>query len=272
MKKTLIALLICGFIGMNLIADSMDSRTITVGDTAITVYRDNTPNTEPDKPTIDNNVFALHKNGKIILVNAGLGGEDGFLKRFIADGHKPEDVSAVLINVMGDDNIGGLLSGRATSTRNEGRGYIVTMPGAVFPNATLYISKIEKEFWDNYPLVRSLGAPPHITRQVTSAYRDRIVTFDFDAEILPGITAIEAVKQRPEQVYSTTIFATRDIMFIGGFTRFAMDTTDAVQQHKVWLQNAADKKLFVAGSRLPFPAIGKLTSDNKEGYTFTEVK
>ena len=253
---------------MNLMADSRNSCTLTIGDTAVTVYRDNTPRTEPDKPTIDNNVFALHQNGKTILVNAGLGGEDGFLKRFIADGHKPEDVTAVLINVMGDDNIGGLLDGRATRTKIEG-GYIGTSPGAIFPNATLYISKIEKEFWDKVPPVRNPYTPPRLERQVINAYRDRIVTFDFDTEILPGITAIEATKQIPEQVYSTTIFATRDIMFIGGITRFDMDTTDAVQQHKGWKQNAADKKLHIASSRLPFPAIGKLASDSKNGYTFT---
>ena len=272
MKKMLTTLAICGFIGANLMADSANSRTITVGDTIVTVYRDNTPDTDPDKPTTDNNVFALHQNGKIILVNAGLGGEDGFLKRFIADGHNPEDVTAVLISVMGDDNIGGLLTGRATSTRNEGRGYIIAMPGAVFPNAALYISKIEKEFWDKYPPVRTLGAPPHITRQVTSAYRDRIVAFDFDTEILPGITAVEAAKQTPEQVYSTTIFSTSDIMFVGGFTRFDMDTTATVQQRKVWQQDAVNGKFHIAGSRLPFPAIGNLTLDTKEGYTFTVTK
>ena len=266
MKKLLTTLAICGFTSMNVTADNMNSRTLTIGNTKVTVYRDNVPSTDPEKTNPDNNIFAIHQDGKIILVNAGLGGEDGFLKRFVTDGHKPEDVSAVLITSLGEETIGGLLIGRETRTRVEG-GVRGTSPGVVFPNATLYISKIEKEFWDKYPH-RSMLTPPPLPKQVISAYKDRIVTFDFDTEILPGITTLEAPKQNPNQVYNTPIFATRDIMFIGGLD---VDTTatDIEQQRKSWQQQAADKKLQIAGSRLPFPAIGKLTANNKDNYTFT---
>jgi len=215
MKKLLTALALCGFTGMNLTAENVNSRTLTIGSTTVTVYRDSTPNTEPDKPTSDNTVFAIHNNGKIILVNAGLGGENGFLQNFIADGHKPEDVTDVLITSMGNDQIYGLLIGRHTATKNEGRGYIISMPSAAFPNAKLYVSKTEKELVDKIPLPRNPISPPHLTHQVTRAYEDRIVTFDFDTEVLPGITAIEAPKQNPNQVGSTTIFITHDIIFNG---------------------------------------------------------
>ena len=263
MKKLLTTLAICGLTGMNLLADGINSRTINVGNATVVAYRDNVT-TEPDKPTPNRNVFAIHQDSKIILINAGSGDEDGFIKRFIADGHKPEDVTAVLINFMGNDHIGGLLIGRQYAVRHEG-GVNTFLPGVVFPNATLYLSKTEKEFWDKYPH-RSMLAPPPLPKQVISAYNDRIVTFDFDTEILPGITAIEAPKQNPDQIYNTTIFSTRDIMFIGGLD---VDKTTTEQQRKSWQQQAADKKLQIAGSSLPFPAIGKVTTNNKEGYTFT---
>lgn len=211
MKKTLIALAICGFTGMNLMADSMDSRTITVGDTTVTAYRDGAPSTNHD-------VYAIPHDGKVILVNAGVGGEDGFLKHFIADGHKSDDITAVLLTNMRGDTIGGLLDGCATRTKVEGGGIIGSSPGAIFRNATLYISKSEKKYWDNFPRVRNPLTPPPLAQQAISAYADRIVTFDSDTEIFPGITAIQAVEQTQRHPGSI-IFATRDIMFISDFSK-----------------------------------------------------
>ena len=265
MKKQLTTLAICGFTGLNSLADGMNSRTLASGETTVTVYRDNALSTELDKPNTNRNVFAIHQEGKIILINAGSGGEDGFLKRFIADGHKPEDVTAILINDMRNDHIGGLLIGRQYAIRHEG-GVNTYLPGVTFTNATLYISKIEKELVDKIPLPRNMVSPPHLTRQVTNAYKDRIVTFDFDTEILPNIIAVETLKQTPEQVIGTTIFIVHDIMFIGSLD---VETTTADQQDKSWQKNAVDKKLQIAGTRLPFPAIGKIISNNKDGYTFT---
>ena len=149
MKKTLTTLAICGFIVMNLIADSMDSRTITIGDTIVTAYRDGASGT-------NRNVFAIRHNDHIILINAGAGGEDGFFRHFIADGNTPENVTAVLLTNMHDDHIGGLLNGRATVSELEGGGYVCRMPGAIFRNATLYISKPEKKYRD---AIRSFSEP-----------------------------------------------------------------------------------------------------------------
>jgi len=254
MKKLLTALAICGFTEMNLVADSTNSRTLTVGNTTVTVYRDSTPSTELDKPTIDNNVFAVRQDGKIILVNAGLGGDGGFLKHFIADDNNPEDVAAILLTNLNADYIGGLVSFRKFGARNGG--FLYLNMKATFPNAKVYISKSQVEHWNSENIDNAAVS------RARNFYADRVITFDFDTEILPGITAVKA----PEQPSSSTIFVTRDIMFIGGLD---VDTTVADQQGKVWQQHATDQKLHIAGSRLSFPAVGKLTPNNKDGYTFT---
>ena len=198
MQKTLTTLTICGFIVANLLADSLNNRTITIGNTTAFAYREDASDT-------NRNIFAIPRDGKIILINAGMGGEDGFLKHFIADFNNPEDVSAILLTNMNYDNIGGLVSYVKIGARNGG--FLHLDMKAVFPNAKIYISKSENELRNNENINNTAVS------QTRHFYADRIITFDFDTEVLPGITAIEAGGQTP----GNTIFATRDIMFIGDF-------------------------------------------------------
>jgi len=252
---------------MNLLADNINSRTITVGETTVTVYRDGLSKfDELKKPILERNVFAIHQDGKIILINtgvgnAGFGDEVGFLKHFTTEGHKPSDVTAILLTSMSEDYSGGLVGFNKYGARNGG--FIYTNMKANFPNAKIYISKSEFEYWSSENIDNAAFS------RASKFYVDRIVTFDFNTEILPGITAIEAPKQTPEQAIGTTIFTTSDFMFIGGLD---VETTATEEQGKIWQKQATEQKLQIAGTRLPFPAVGKLTVDNKNGYNFITLE
>ena len=208
------------------------------------------------------NVFLLKRDGKIFLVDTGNGGERGdMLKHLEALGIAPENIDAVLLTHMHGDHIGGLIDRKGN---------------AVFPRATVYVSAPELNYWRNEAGTRGGSA-----RAIVNAYGDRVKTFRFDEEVLPGIRARDAVGHTPGH----TVFETDSLLIIGDLLHAAaiqfprpeicatydMTPESAVSARRRFCDLAANTTKTVAGMHLPFPGIGRIERQGS-GYRFLPAR
>ncbi|MDR0690162.1 MAG: MBL fold metallo-hydrolase, partial [Spirochaetaceae bacterium] len=97
----------------------------------------------------ETNTFLIRTGDRIILVDTGFGG--ALFDRLKALGVDPAQVDAVLLTHMHGDHIGGLQKGGKP----------------LFPRATVYLAREEREFWANSANAVAALAP----------YGDKVVTF-----------------------------------------------------------------------------------------------
>ncbi|MDR3139089.1 MAG: MBL fold metallo-hydrolase, partial [Treponema sp.] len=123
----------------------------------------------------ETNTFLIRAGEKIILVDTGFGGAVfDHLKKLGVD---PAQVDAILLTHMHGDHIGGLQKGGKP----------------LFPRATVYLAREERDFWASSANAVAALAP----------YGDKVVTFRPGAlgadnpDLLPGITPIAAFGHTP---------------------------------------------------------------------------
>lgn len=214
-----------------------------------------------------NNVFVIRMGGRTILVDAGAGtmfGPDTFNRLPEAlqiAGIKPEQVNDVLITHLHPDHFGGLIVNGQRA----------------FPNAIVHASKPDMGLLD--PKIS--GAPP-LSQQVKAAiqpYLDakRIVTFETDGEILPGITA----ELHPGHSPGATIYKVRsggqelaivgDLIHVAAIdlelpnVNFIFDWNPEMTRHddEETLQRLASERTLVAAAHISFPGIGYFQENGK---------
>ena len=141
---------------------------------------------------IEKGTFLSVEDGHV-LIDAALGAPDGKLAenlgKTIWQGYKPEKVLHVFLTHMHGDHIGGLMDG---DTRR-------------FPNATVYCSEPEAEYWStqNNALVE----------KVKKAYGDDFRTFSFDEKFVFA----HSENENDYRVVVTTQPAAERTVFLRGF-------------------------------------------------------
>lgn len=216
--------------------------------------------------------FYVDSKGHKILVDSGWGkGQTlegktaAILKR---EGIEPESITDVLLTHLDWDHIGGLLDGDK----------------AVYPNATLWISRPEYEAWIEKDLP---GRPEHakvLAKKVANIYKDRIRQFDFENEILPGIKAIDASGHTPGHT-AYEITSGNDKLYIGGdllhlapvqlqlpqlSSVYDVDPDKAAQSREKLLQRIASEKAMFAGMHIPMASMVRERSDH--GFAMREPR
>lgn len=201
------------------------------------------------------NCFLIQFDKQCILVDSGNGGRRGtMLDKLHEFGVQPEMVNTILLTHMHGDHIGGLVEGDKP----------------VFEKATVYVSEPELAYWS-----KSKNALAH---RVIKAYGDRLKTFKFDTEIIPGITARDAIGHTPgHTVYEAEKFIIIGDLLHAAALQFAnpnlcpsydMDMPQAVISRKVWYDKAAAGGKVVAGMHIPFTGLGKITKNKGGNYQF----
>lgn len=208
--------------------------------------------------------YLVKSGNKLVLVDSGWGIEQGRNGRTLEilekQGIKPGDVTDVILTHMDIDHLGGL----------------VRKSKAVYPNAKVHVSRPELAAWKAGNVSRSA---PEIAKdhEMLNAYGGRVVAFDFDEEILPGIKARSATGHTPgHTVYDVTsgndgLTIVGDMLHVWPIQMRHPDIStiyDTVPQaaearEKTFARIAAENRK-IAG--MHFPQVGKLRKARQGGY------
>ena len=190
-----------------------------------------------------------------ILFDAGL--RAGNIPSQLAEnGVNPENVKTILLTHLHGDHYGGLVNA-------EGK--------AAFPNAQVYVSKPEYDYWVNE--LKNDGV-------ISALKLYRVNQFAFGDEVVPGVRAIDTSGHTPGHVSFLVehdggkIIIAGDIMHFQTIqlphpevaVKYDVDPEKAVQSRKFLLDYAAQKHIAVAGMHIMLPGVLDITKSG-EGYT-----
>jgi len=212
------------------------------------------------------NTFLIKAPGQTILVDTGFG--TTIFDKMKKLGVEPEQIDAVLLTHMHGDHIGGL--------QKDGK--------ALFPNAKIYVSVKEKEYWTvtnvNPGAVAAL-AP----------YGSRVETFEPAelgsklSELLPGISPIAAYGHTPGHTVFLLESGKAKLLIIADLLHVALvqfpapeisatydvDQKAAAEIRRQVLAYAAKNKIPVGGMHMVYPGTGTVKVSGK-GFAFTPAK
>jgi glyoxylase-like metal-dependent hydrolase (beta-lactamase superfamily II) len=218
------------------------------------------------------NAYLINIGGKNILIDAGtaelygptLGHLSENLRRI---GMRPEQIDAVLITHIHSDHTGGLVQ--------DGK--------RVYPNATVYISALELDYWLNAE--NKAKAPERLLHWFKEAEEKigpylktgQVKRFDYGSELFPGLTPIAAPGHTPGHTFYSLQSGTERIVFIGDLVHaaavqfeepsvtinFDVDSKAAAKTRLLTFNDAAAKGYWLAGDHISFPGIGHLRKNGK---------
>lgn len=187
--------------------------------------------------------FLLQTEGKNILLDAGLGAPfSQLIPKLTTLDVKPEELQLIYITHFHPDHIGGLLK--------DGK--------VVFPNAEVYINRVEAEAWQKMEGNQSVQA-----KTVLDAYKQHLHLFEA-GDTLPGdVITIAAYGHTPGH----TVFQKDSILVIGDLMHGAalqlehpeycplydMDAETARESRLRILSYARENRLTMYGMHLPHP-------------------
>jgi glyoxylase-like metal-dependent hydrolase (beta-lactamase superfamily II) len=221
-----------------------------------------------EKYTLQCNILFINNGKDKVLIDTGAGptlGHDlGHLPTHLrAAGVQPDQITAVLISHCHLDHIGGLVAPSG-------------LPN--FPNAQLYLAEPEWHFWHSPTIdLSSMPIADGFRQHFINAARtnldplqERITTFKFGQEVLPGITAISAVGHSPGHTAFLVASGPDSLLHAGDVfhhpafdlahpqwaTAFDQDTGLAHQTRRALLDQASSDRSLLMAYHLPFPALG----------------
>jgi glyoxylase-like metal-dependent hydrolase (beta-lactamase superfamily II) len=225
--------------------------------------------------------FLVNTGRQLILVDAGAGMwfGGGALGRLVDSlrgaGYAPEQVDRVLVTHLHSDHVGGL-------TTQDGK--------RVFPNADVFVSKAESDFWlspeiaakaakDVQPFFQSAQAiaAPYIKAGKWHTFRDSDVLDD-------GIKIISLHGHTPGHTGYEFSSKAKTILFWGDIIHqqlaqlshpditvvFDIDHAAAAATRNQLLPTLASEGAVIAGPHMPFPGIGRLRKE-ANGYVWAPV-
>ncbi len=187
--------------------------------------------------------FLLQTDGKNILLDAGLGAPfSQLIPKLATLDVKPEELQLIYITHFHPDHVGGLLK--------DGK--------VVFPNAEVYVNRVEAEAWQKMEGNQSVQA-----KTVLDAYKQHLHLFEA-GDTLPGdVITIAAYGHTPGH----TVFQKDSILVIGDLIHGAalqlehpeycplydMDAETARESRLRILNYARENRLTMYGMHLPHP-------------------
>jgi glyoxylase-like metal-dependent hydrolase (beta-lactamase superfamily II) len=223
-----------------------------------------------DRVTLYVNVLCVRMGDRVVLIDAGnapgRGPSSGLTAaNLAAAGIRPEEVTAIYISHAHPDHVGGL-------TRSDG--------SPVYPNARVFINRVEHDFWTGpSPDLSKSGVPQEWrpgmiagARAALEAVRDRLELVRGGDGTLPGVELVETFGHTPGHMSvivsdgNSRLAAMGDLAhnFVVMFARpdwtigFDTDPRAAAEARKVMFRRLADERTRVFGYHLPWPALGHI--------------
>lgn len=228
------------------------------------------------------NAWVIDSGSRILLVDVGSGTVAGpsmgrLLENLEAAGYKAEDVDALLITHLHIDHVSG-------AADEQGK--------AVYPNATMYASKADADFWlndetqatlpeeqDNFVKFAKDGVAPY-------AAAGRFVTFK-DGDVLEDglLTVVAFPGHTPGHSGFRLESNGQTLLFWGDIAHMPaiqlahasatisldIDPVQAVASRERALKLAAETGWLIAGSHAPFPGFGRIRKD-AEGHSWVPAE
>lgn len=185
--------------------------------------------------------FLIQTEGKNILFDTGLGAPFSQLQSRLSErGLTSDSIDCIFLTHLHGDHIGGMMK--------DGQ--------IVFPNAEVYVNRIEAEAWSNMPDGKGDQATAVLT-----AYKDRLHQFEAGDTLNSEIISIPAYGHTPGH----TVFRIDSILIAGDLmhgvalqseypeycARYDMDKEAAVESRRRILQYAKDNSLTLIGMHFP---------------------
>jgi len=258
------------------IADSISERDMNVfpdaGPEEISKYA---PSGKTPSATM---TFLVKIGDELILIDAGMGAPSGDRASRLIDGLKqagvaPEQITLVLITHMHGDHIGGL----AKLGKSDEK---------AFPSARVLSAKPENDFWldpKSVELFPNRAAGFEMARNILGLYGAASETFEFGAEVAPGLRALDASGHTPGHALFLLESDGEKMLFWADLVHAAalqfprpdinaqydMNLAEAAAARVRFMEKAADEKLPIAGVHLPYPGVGTVTKNASGGYIYT---
>ncbi len=215
------------------------------------------------------NAFALERDGRLALVDAGGGGAMGptlgrLPAAMAAAGLDPARVDTVLVTHLHSDHVHGLLDPDGTRR---------------FPGATLCVPRAEADFFRDDAAMAAAGEARRpgfeLARRVLDAHRDRLRLLDPGEEGFPGAATVALPGHTPGHC-GFRIGTGADSLLIWGdvvhvpelqvsrpevTVVFDLDPALAVATRRQVLAEAARGRGRVAGMHLHFPALAHVAGE-----------
>jgi glyoxylase-like metal-dependent hydrolase (beta-lactamase superfamily II) len=210
----------------------------------------------------ETNTFLIRGPDRTILVDTGFG--TTLFESMKVLGISPAGIDAVLLTHLHGDHIGGL--------QRDGK--------PLFPNATVYLAKQERDYWTSSNINRA-------AKEALAPYGGRVETFvpgelgSALNELLPGVVPVAAYGHTPgHSIFQLESEGQRllicgDLIHVQGIqfplpdTSVSYDTDPAAAAsiRRRVLEYAASNNIPIAGMHLVYPAIGTVRAQGR-GFRF----
>lgn len=219
------------------------------------------------------NAFLVETEDKTVLFDTGYGKR--LFDNLKAYGKTTNDIDVIMLTHMHGDHIGGLLQEEEMS----------------FPNATLYISQSEYDYWMSDDAMRKVPENRQSNfinaRSVIDAYKDQLHLFkpgkmDDSNDLIPGIRSIALCGHTPGHT-GYMLESDGSQLFIWGDLTHAMaiqmaypevdvtgsmDMEQAIETRRQLFKYISDNNISIAGMHIQYPAIGTVTVKEPGKYSF----
>ena len=229
-----------------------------------------------DRVRMDVNVLALRTDEGVVLIDSGAGNLFGptvgrFARNLAAAGIDSSEVKGILISHAHSDHIGGVFDANGAP---------------LFPNATIYTTATEYDFWTKNPDLSKARVPAELRTKITndaqSFYRsakDRLQMAKPGQTLFGAVQVIAAPGHTPghtafligngaDRLLHIVDTAHHSVLLLAHpnwSVGFDADSTRAIATRRRVFAEAAQGRTRVMGYHFPFPGIGHIRPQ-KRGY------